>query len=175
VQSIKKKIKKEHPEIQAVGLIKNWQESKKYSALDIVFYDGRRLLLTYIRAGSNPTFSVERIGEYSFQTYLSNGYGGRRIFVRILEEVLGKSSISIYDTIDLYDEIYEFTLSLPDLNAEDVRTEQEKLMIQAEIWYQWPWLSDVEFKRIKGNSGIDYIIFRDYWDDRSYGKSKPIY
>ncbi|MDR2409198.1 MAG: hypothetical protein LBE13_13940, partial [Bacteroidales bacterium] len=75
----------------------------------------------------------------------------------------------------LYDEIYKFTLSLQDVNEEEIMAEKEKLMIQGNVWFDWIWLSDKQFKKFIDNDGDEYIVFRDYWDDKLFNGARPEY
>jgi hypothetical protein len=175
-QNIRNRIIKEHPEVKAVGIINNWRRDSKYFAVDIIFHDGRRLFLTSLRSANLRTpFFINRVGDYSFETYIPMGYAGRQISAQLLEQETGKKIKSVHDVINLYDDVYKFTISLKDVdNDEEIRAEKEKLMIQAPSWYRWLWLSDMEFKQILVGDKT-YVVFKTSWYDTLFMDTEPEY
>jgi hypothetical protein len=174
VRAIRHRIKREHPEVQDVGILKKWHGSK-YLALDIVYYDGRRLFITWVGRNLKPPFNICRIGEYTFNTcnlhsgypfHDSVGFGPAQVLAQELEIPIK----TVHDVIRGYNQLYAYMVSLPDINDEIVLSEKARF----DNAPNWAWLSDIEFKQVKYGNEL-YIFFKDKWTDYQYEGRRPQY
>jgi hypothetical protein len=173
--AIRNELKEKHPEIKEVGIEGHTRPSGNiYFSVDIIFHDGKRLFLTDVGL-KKP--SINRIGEYTYEAFITNrgrvrtwgGYSSKEIMIKVIGAALGKNIETIHDVIDLYDEIYDFTASLRDINDEAIQAEKEAMLKKARIPYRWIWFSEMEFEKIETDEYM-YILFKDYWDDALYEK-----
>jgi hypothetical protein len=175
VWSIRNEIKKEHPEIKEVGIERVTWHGRVYFGVDIIFNDSRRLFLTGVYPHLLANFDINRIGEYTYEAFITNtgrvrtwgGFSSKKIDIRVIAEAMGKPMDTLHDVINMYDEIYDFTASLRDINDEEIQAEKEEMLKIARIPYRWIWFSEMEFEQIETNN-IMYIAFKDYWDDSQY-------
>ncbi|MDR2409197.1 MAG: hypothetical protein LBE13_13935 [Bacteroidales bacterium] len=174
---IRNELKEEYPEIKEVGITRHTWYGSTYFSVDIIFHDGRRLFLTDVSLCLKTPFRINRIGEYTFEAFLTNtgrvrtwgGFSSKKITTKVIEAALGKNIETIQDVINLYDEIYDFTASLRDINDEEIQTEKEAMLKIARIPYRWIWFSKMEFEKIEAG-GYMYILFKEQWDDALYEK-----
>jgi hypothetical protein len=144
VESIKKQIEEEHPELR-VNIREEWWTQN--IGLDFFFHDGRRLYLWYVRKNLAAPFRIGRIGEYKLTGYYqypdgSQNWSLRTIPIGVIGQELGVSFNTVNDAIKYYDMIYSYVRSLRDINEEEIQAEREK------HGPYWIWYTDKPFNKI---------------------------
>ena len=133
-ETVRNEIKRENPEVTAVGVITDWTYSdNNYIAVELKLENDKTLFLTLVNWRKKPdreTFYVGRVGNYAFakiRHLVNKETNQSRVVLRTEQEYslpelsakTGSQINTMSDIIKYYDEINVFVESLPTVSEDN--------------------------------------------------------